>query len=336
MAKKFKIVDSSPPFYDPFRDGVTYSILASFAECREKTRLSLKGHTSNRSSFSLVFGGITHWLIEQIYLEVQKKRLTKPPSSPVIRTKLDQLTSIWKTENPFPDPDTIEHFELTMAILEPLMGLYFKHWKADFEREWTKLEHEFKIPLKINSPLLGEVTVPIRGKMDGAFQVSSKKRLRLFETKTKSRMDEGNLVDILPFELQINIYMWALRRLEKRRPVGVLYNIIRRPGLRPRKGELFPQFAERIVHDIKARPDWYFVRMEMDVTERELDKFEGELIDLVTDFIHWWKGKSGHWKNSNFCENKYGVCWALGICSRQDFHGTFVRERVFRELSGDV
>ena len=46
----------------------------------------------------------------------------------------------------------------------------------------------------------------------------------------------------------------------------------------------------------------------------------------------WWSGKSGHYKNTNHCQNKFGLCPFVGICLRNDKSGYFKRKTVFREL----
>jgi len=211
------------------------------------------------------------------------------------------------------------------------MPLYFKHWYKDItELRWERVESEFRIPLVIERPGRRYETF-LRGKMDGAFR-DIKNRRALFETKTKSRMDEGNLVDILPFELQINTYVSALWHLDGKAPRKVLYNVIRRPGLRQKNGEELAEFIDRIRADIQLRPDWYFVRMEMRIDEAEIERFKLELGDLIGDFLDWWHGRVGHYRNSGYCENKYGTCWALSICSRGDYGAVFKRDKVFREL----
>ena len=125
-----------------------------------------------------------------------------------------------------------------------------------------------------------------------------------------------------------NIYLSALRRMGNKTPSGLLYNIIRRPSLRKRKNEPLKSFADRLSEDVSSRPDWYFIRMEMSVDEQEINRFEMELDDLISDFMMWWSGKSGHYKNTNHCQNKFGLCPFVGICLRNDKSGYFKRKAV--------
>jgi hypothetical protein len=326
-------VDPSPPFYDPIRDGVTFSLLSTWSACREKARKSLQGWSTKASGMGLTFGTITHELLQRIYEDVRLGKIVGVPSAKQVKKYLAQMETLWRVENPVADVKTLEYFELTMLLLESLMPLYFQHWVTDFtERKWEKVEREFKIPLTLTHMSGRVFTTFLRGKMDGSFRLKGDRGPRLLETKTKVRIEEETIVDILPFERQVNTYLLALEHIDKQAPVGVLYNIIRRPGLHQKKDESLTQFAVRIVADVKARPDWYFMRYEMVVEEKDLDRFRAEIHDHITDFLAWWYGLSGHWKESGQCQNVYGTCPYLSACSANNFTALFKRERVFREL----
>lgn len=322
------------PFYDPARDGVTYSLLQGWQNCRESTRLSLQGWTPKQASFSTSFGGAMHWMLQHIYGDVQRKRLTKPPGATYLDRRLSELQKLWLQENPFAGEKDRADAERTWALLAAILPLYCQHWHEDFTKvEWTRVESEFRIPVEVTRH--GRVwRTFFRGKIDGGF-FNQKGRSVVFETKTKSRMDEGNLVDILPYELQINMYTSAVWHQDRKMPASVLYNVIRRPGLRQGQNETYESFLARLTSDIKARPDFYFVRMDMKVEPAELERFRMELGDLIADFLDWWYGYVGHYRNSGQCENKYGTCWALPICGHGSYDTVFMRKTVFRELEGD-
>src|SRR5678815_3122749 len=189
------------------------------------------------------------------------------------------------------------------------MPTYFKYWKKDFQLLWEKVETEFKIPftVQMGGELNRSKNTFIRGKIDGSFATKVKGRPHLFETKTKAYLTEtgeGQLADILPHELQVNIYLLYLWWVDKRLPDGLLYNIIRRPGFRQKKNESILKYAKRVAADVRLRPEHYFVRLQMFVEKKDLERQEMELQDLVSDFILWWNGLAGHYKNSDQCQNK--------------------------------
>lgn len=320
-------------FYDPERDGVTFSTLSTFKECREKSRLSLQGWTRQDSGMGQVFGTVVHALLQNIYGDVQAKRLTQPPPPTYVKKQLALIEQVWRTDNPRADAQTLEYLESTMMLAEATMPNYFRYWSKDFsDRTWLNLEHEFHLPFSVTLPVIGKIDTFLRGKLDGVYTMGGKAHPWLLETKTKSRIEEGALADIMPFELQVNEYLYALRRLHKIQPAGVLYNIIRRPGLRQKQSESYVAFTHRVIEDVQMRPDWYFIRMEMVVDQQDLDRFEGELEDLISDFLMWWYGHAGHYKNSGACETKYGICPMIGMCARRDSSKLFKRDKVFREL----
>lgn len=342
VTKPTKIVpmnEVAAPFYSPERDGVTFTLLTTFKGCKEKARLVLKGWTSRRSSLGQVFGGLTHGVNQRIYQDVRDGKLNELPSVGYITTVCREVEGIWKVENPRADTETLAHLEYSMILLEALMPMYFKYWKKDFKLFWERVEAEFKWPVVIEHPTAKATKTFIRGKIDGSFGQKKGGPPWLFETKTRAYLGErgeSDLADVLPHELQVNIYLLYLRWVDKRMPGGLLYNIIRRPGLSRKKQESQLEFAKRLAADIFKRPEFYFIRMRMDVSAQDLDVNEMELHDLASDFLMWWNGLAGHYKNSDHCITKYGTCGFLGVCARKDFTGLYKRKTVFRELADQL
>lgn len=336
--KKLVTIKLDPKFYDPERDGVTYSVLETFRACREKARLGLRGLTSARVSSSMVFGTIAHATLQTVYDDLRHRRLkpgTPPPA--YVKKVLEGTETAWKRENPRANAETVQSLEFSMSLAEAVMPKYFDYWKDDFTLvQWLEIEKEFRIPVAIDVPGFRMVKTFVRGKMDGNFlmgkSIGGLFPLWLLETKTKAHISEETLADLLPHELQVGIYIWAMSHLHKRLPTGVRYNLIRRPGLRQKQSENIQQFAQRCADDVRARPDWYFVRLDMNINQRDQDKFKGEFDDLLEDFLGWWYGQRGHYKNSGQCENKYGTCHFLPVCGRKDYIGLYKRDTVFKEL----
>jgi hypothetical protein len=294
----------------------------------------------------LVFGSVVHAAFEHTYRAVQSGALTAPPDADRVSATLQEIEAVWRRENPFPSAETMDDFSLTMMMAEAILPAYFKYWKVDdFQNfEWLSLEHEFKIPTIVTLPPAQVMTAAgpkwqerqvstfLRGKMDGLYKHKHKQGTRLLETKTKGRIDPGTLEDILTYQLQPNIYMHAAHKLYGVYPVATLLNVVRRPQIYRRKAETTAEFAARLVEDIKGRPDFYFIRMELNVDEQDFNRFEAEFEDLLLDFVLWRIGEGPHYKNDNHCENKYGTCSMLPICGRKFYDGHFIRPKVFSEL----
>lgn len=336
MAKIIQLVPVNVERYNPEKDGVSFTLLQRFKNCRELARLYLKGWRSKSTSMGQVFGTIVHSLLEHVYQDVRTGKLTTFPSTKYITNHIAKVESEWKKENSQADAETLERLEVTCTIAESVLPAYFKFWHKDFTLQWNKPEQEFMHPFSVKNPHTGKkMHTFLRGKIDASF-LATGTRPWLFETKTKSRIGESgesNLTDILPFEMQVGIYLLILQIMNKgKTPAGLMYNIIRRPMGKPKKGEDLHQFAARIVKDVKKRPDYYFIRLRMTVDKQDLYRRQQELEDTVLDFLLWWKGEAGHYKNSDHCENKYGQCMMLPICGRGDYSRHYLKQRILTEL----
>lgn len=289
-------------FYKPERDGITQSLLHKFLFCRQQALWDLQGYSLRSPSFALTYGNIVHAVLEKVYEKIRLGKITKVPSSKLILKFTKEIEHQWVKENPRANQKALEFLELSLLIAESTLPIYFDYWSKDLKSiKWEKIESSFKLPFKLQD---GRKTF-IRGKLDGAFR---NPKLWLFETKTKMRIEEDSLVEYLGFELQVNLYIMALLEIERKQPSGVLYNIIRRTALRQGKKENLKQFALRISNDIKKRPEYYFIRLEIAFTKEDTLAFKNEFSALIKDFYDWFDGKVGHYKNTGNCEGKYGAC----------------------------
>lgn len=313
-------------FYNIEQDGITQGLLYKWLECRQMANWYLQGYSAKGSSMALTYGTIVHAILENIYKDVQSG-MKGLPNSMGIQKYSNAIEKQWRRENPNADKKSLEFLETSLLIAEATMPVYFEYWNKDIiEFPWKRLEQEFRIPYTLRD---GRKTF-LRGKMDGVY---GKKDIWLFETKTKSYIQEKDLVDMLPFELQVNTYMWVLKKLHNQTPKGMLYNMIRRVGLEQKKKETLQQYSARCVADMRKRPEHYFIRLEVSMGSQDLILFEREMESMITDFYDWWQGKAGHYKNPGACINKYGRCKYLTACSAGKITSQYEkRKQVFREL----
>lgn len=327
MVPSLKTVDPrwplgiSPERYDVGKDGTNASLLGRWVNCRELARLHLLGWTPRRVSPGRIFGIIVHGVLDRVYSDIQSGELDTIPSPKRIRLEVGREEARFKKLNPRADAETLQVLEMNCLLAEAILPVYFKFWHKDIaSMDWVALEHTFKVPL---------TETFLIGRMDGNFRpVKGKKVIWLFETKNKSRLGEkgeSNIVDIMPYELQTNLYLNAMHVMYKEVPGGLVMNIIRRPGFKGKKGESIEQLAGRIAADVKKRPDYYFMRLRMIVDRTDLRRTGREHEAMVRDFIQWAKGDGPHYRNSDHCENKYGTCEFLRVCSRGDYSGLYQR-----------
>jgi hypothetical protein len=271
-------------------------------------------------------GTIGHAILQFVYEAQRKKEMGAQPTPQQFNQVIKKVEKIFLSENSKPSKETLQDLEFALMNAEVVLPIYFDYWKDDFKKLiWEQLEGEFKIPYQTKD---GRQTI-IRGKMDGVFKRNG---LWLFESKFKSRIEEGDIVDTLAIDLQVMLYIWALGKGYKLQPSGVLYNIVRRPGLRLGKTETMPQLALRIKKDIESRPDFYFFRFEVAVDREDIAKWAAEFEQMLVDFLDWWEGKNGHYKNTGSCLTKYGRCDFLTACVENKFLNLIKRPVVFREL----
>jgi len=337
MARIIQMTPVNVKTYNPERDGVSYSTLAKFKNCRELARLHLKGWRPKRLSMGRVFGTIMHSLLQKVLEDLRSGKLTKPPSAEYVKKHIAKVEQQWRADNPKVDHETLGWLEVTCTIAEAVMPSYFKFWSKDVKLNWNKPEAEFKYPFVVKHPFTKKkMRTFLRGKIDASFFDTSKTRPWLFESKSKSRIGESgesNLTDILPHEMQVGIYLLILQIIHGGKvPAGLLYNIIRRPTVKPKKNEDLGTFAQRIIRDVQKRPEYYFIRMRMTVDSQDMFRRQQELEDVVSDFLLWWKGEAGHYKNSEYCENKYGTCDMLPICGRGDYSKHYRKQEILSEM----
>jgi hypothetical protein len=296
--------------------------------CREKARLYLEGWNSKYYSAALMFGSLGHGILELAYLDIKKGGLKTAPSVGEMRRYSKAVEKKWLAENPKAGVDTLVQLEVSLALLEQMVPRYFDFWNKDFKKvDWVSLEEQFGVLAK---PCHG-LAIRMRGKQDGKFALRNE--LWLLETKTKSLVNEGDLLDTLSLDLQVNLYLWAEYKAAGKVPSGVLYNIIRKTGIRQNKNESIQKYARRVAEDIDDRPEFYFIRMEIPTSKEEITQFQKDLYGLLQDFMGWRAGKIPHYKNPTSCIGKYGRCEYINACARGDFSTLVKRNVVFKELS---
>lgn len=347
VKKKKKIIPVRPvpsqetKFYVPERDGVTFSLLSTFLDCREKARLYLQGWSGEGLSFALAFGGMAHRVLQRGYDGIREGMFVDSyPDRAFVSRVLDELEERWIEENPAPPERDAKIFNEALMKVQAVMPGYFRYYKSDFDvsyKRWVEVENTFQIPWNVRSPTGREWGTFLRGRIDGIYNLTRDKRQRprILETKSRSEIDEEALTLTMPQERQSNTYLSAARIKLGATPAGVLLNIIRKPMLRQKQGESWEQFARRIEEDVRLRPEWYFVRMEMTVEDQEINRAEEELNDLISDFLLWWGGESGHYKNTKSCRMYNRLCEYARVCANGDYRGLHKRPVVFRELEDE-
>lgn len=314
--------------YKLARDGVTQSLLQGFMLCRRYAQLALARWTPTKMSMPIAFGGMFHFACEFYYEHLVHGK----PVDPVAATRFAER--MWGREKKklVMSPEEEQSAELAIAVLEVLFPAYVSHYqKKDNKRKWTESEHEFDVPYQIPGT---KIHTTLRGKLDGRF-ISSKK-VWIKDTKTKSRIEEAFLLDLLTLDLQVGFYMLAEEEGTGNVVGGFEYDMVRRPGLQLNKKETMGQFQRRIAGDIKKRPEHYFKRVDITMTKEDRERFREDLNCVLREFALWINNDPQvptYHRTAN-CTTRYGPCRYLPICARDDYSAFTRREDLFPELEG--
>jgi RecB family exonuclease len=321
-------------FWDIERDGLTAGFLENLL-CPERLRLRyVEGLESSRFKGAQHFGNVIHAALETGYTAF---RDSKDPGAAVFASGacIDADEAIARAR--FREAGELTAIEAELEELYGTAGVVLRHyWEAWHEedfgggREWVSLEEVFRIPFTFQSDACGEVTIPLRGKIDGKYRAKNR-RLWVKDTKTKGQIEVENIAQRLSMDLQTLLYSWATWRINGEMPAGVLYNVMRRPQLRRGKSETMQAFIQRVDSDVQKRPEFYFIRFEAPLPAEDLRRFEKELTSLVRLAYAWSRG-SYHFRYSPACENKWGPCEFLHLCGSGDMGRLRKREAPYPEL----
>lgn len=313
-----------------YRDGLTASFLSTWLDCREQCRLSYcNGWSSKFSSMPLEFGTAFHHIFEHVFKDATKH--PEPPTLETIKGMVSEYEKTWDawTKIGGVDPKQAETRELCLGMVETVAFRHFQKWKGDFKRHWLFTEREFCVPFEVAPG----IEIPIRGKIDGVVWDADGKSVWILDTKTMGEVVQEDIAALLPLDMQVNLYIWALRSILPGVPVkGAIYNTVRRPGLKLKAKEKLSSYLKRVDADIVKRTSHYFWRPDAPISKSETDAWErGTFRPIIEGVVNWVHG-GPHWTNFNALKPKRWKSDLMGPILDGNFRGHYQREKVFPEL----
>jgi len=314
--------------YSMARHGITQSLLGMFNDCRTEAAYHLDGWDSGRS-LAMDFGTAGHLVLENLYRHYSS--VAPPPTQGSLVEEACKVAGgvieRWADQQLIgrADPQRCEDVEWICGVLPALIPGYVARYTKDFRSfTWLGVESEFRVEWE---------GCLLRGKRDGVFTYPRQRKAWLLETKFPGEINERVLNDALMFDAQNLFYLHNTAVGEKLNMAGVLYNMIRRPGLRQGKDESWPSFLARVRKDVTDRPDHYFVRFELSYPAEVMEWYRKELAHQLEEFTLWQKGKLYTTHNQKACR-RMGSCRYLRACAQRSLAGYTKREKMFPELEG--
>lgn len=334
LKKKQKV--QMGPLWD-WTSGITQSSIESFLACREQFALGyIEGWTPRAFSTPLEFGSIFHFMLEKIGTD-SPDRIAREVTKSYHDTRKKTLDGV-----------SYDALQLTLTNAQVLFPIYVEYYKeADSKYHWLQREHIFRVPHKFTNTSTdfasGKIEeVVLTGMRDGEYRTEAG-HLGLFETKTKSTIDDLAIQDGLRADLQTMFYLYALQREYKETPKQILYNVVRRPQLRIKTSESYDDYGKRVEADIRTRPDWYFRRFEVSVSQGDIEVFLDTTLDPILRLMYqWWDSirdnpfdrwaSPFHFRSLPALMNRYGKAALYNLMIRNRENEYYRRSSPFPEL----
>lgn len=331
LKKRPKI--SHGPLWD-WTSGITQSGLTQFLACREQFALGyVEGWSPRSFSTALEFGSMIHFMLEKQFSGQSPESIAR-----------EVTKSYYETRKKTIDATSHDDLNKNLAAAEALFPNYVDYWKEyDSKISWLKREHVFRFPHKFLDFQGITREIELVGMRDGDYRNTSSS-LGLFETKTKSQIDDTAIQTGLRADMQTMMYLLSLRREYLEEPAEILYNVIRRPQLIQKKTESLQDYAIRISEDIKKRPEWYFRRYEVTVLPGDVETFVQTTLDpVLAQLWQWWEeikenplerwSSPYHFRNLTALTTRYGKAPLYNLMIMGRTNEYFHRSSPFPELN---
>lgn len=259
-------------------------------------------------------------LYKHAYIDLRRSRSVATPLA--LGKCWDDALQIWHHE-PTAEMKLLKSAPVLSQIVDPIQRAKLEAMLVGYTAKWSDapvnvLATQVQFIVPILNPETGEPHPEYQymGILDGVAQLGD--RLFVLESKTTSE-------DITPgspywqhvgsLDTQVSMYMLGAKQAGHE-VEGVIYDVARKPELRPKKDETPTEYLHRCAFDIQARPDWYFQRQEIVRLESEATAYAQDLWDYACDLAI--AERTGRWpRNPDNCR-KYGrPCDYLPVCASE-------------------
>jgi len=313
------VADLGVPQYDIKKEGITQSLMSVYMKCPREFLFKVNKLHSEGKRIAFAFGSITHETLDKIYNYYMKHG--KLPGLLLIKKWVYDYPE--QNKKWLPSDSSIELKERYMSVCYVVVTEYIRYFKnRDFvPGRLVGAEDVFDIKYK---------GFRLRGKKDLRFNINGGQWI--METKTASRVIESDYMDSLGMNFQNLFYVIAEEIESGKKCEGVLYNIVRNPGLKFTENSL-EEYCNRIRRDIRSRPDFYFLRYEVPYTSYDKNLFKQDLDEILPSIYIKLKTESPKifYHNRRMCLGKF-KCSFLPACTSGKLIGYSQGDSLFPEL----
>ena len=290
MLHKKQLIKKS---YDLKRDGLTQSIISAWCDCPQRFVYKTERWEGFQRD-TTNFGTMVHDALEWLYNI--KGRM--PTSADVDCTLAD-----------FDDLNGMKAFVL--------LNEYLDIYKSDFtKKKFIDVEKVFDVYFN---------GVRLRGKFDGIFQAKDES-MWIIEHKTKSQINEDDILLKLSFDFQNQFYLLCAEKLYNKSFSGILYNVIRNPTHKQGARENRIDFQKRLRKEVIDKPEYFFKRFEIPYTKKQAITFKEELTNKIESIE-----RRIVYKNQGACSSPFR-CSYLNACGTGKMAGYTQTKDPFSEL----
>lgn len=194
----------------------------------------------------------------------------------------------------------------TLEALTDIVGAYHLRWhEQDKFYETLAVEHTFALDLP-----MGEDTLRFEGRIDSLARDTRDGSVLPWEMKTPARTGPW-YYERLVLDPQCRGYILAMQRKTGFNIRSVMYDIIKKPQIKPTAGETPEIFARRLGDTYLSRREELFERTIITPPERLIREYEKELTDFGKELQ--WRTAENHWPR-NHPGNRFGRCTYFMLC----------------------
>lgn len=301
---------------------VNASALSSFLDCRQQAAYKDAGFELLERKFAPRLGDVVHECLSAIYTARQNLPhpfASRSEASAWVRQTLPEFLTGYTKEaaSQIASPQQVQDFYLAVKFALALVTEHFSFWDdllsgAGFEV--IASEGKFSVPFLDNFVLYGRRDLVIKRRKDGSKWI--------VDHKIMSQVRPDELMDLAAISLQNRLYTLAFFLEHGEFPSGMIYNVIRAPGLNPRKGrgknpkkENPAAFQKRLQEDIHDRAESYFMRFEVQFAKSDVLAWQDQFAAKLDDYLKWNLGQVPTYRNDsgNICYGRYS-CPFIQVC----------------------